>query len=395
MLPGAEQPGRDATPTRVLISAPDVSGDLHAADLARAWRARRADLELFGMGGSALRSAGAEILVDQRELAVAGMVEVLEIVPAALRAARRLVAAARARRAALAVLVDAPDFHLPLARRLRRAGVPVLYYIGPNVTRWRRGRVHKVARRVDRLAVIFPFELPHYAGTGLRVDYVGHPLSEPLRRLRESLDPVAARALLGLEPDARWIALLPGSRRNELRDMLPLQLAAARALHARAPGLRFALGLAPTLDAAEVSAAIESLWPQAPVRLIAGRSRELLRAVEVALAKPGTVTLEAALLCCPLVVSGRAHPLTAALWRRLSRVSTFAMPNLISGAALVPEFLQQDARPEAIADALLPLLEGPARERQLAGFESVRKQLGDDVAAARTAEIADSMIGAR
>ena len=128
------------------------------------------------MGGAALRGAGAEILIDQRELAVAGMVEVLEIVPTALRAARRLVAAVRERRAALAVLVDAPDFHLPLARRLRRAGVPVLYYIGPNVTRWRRGRVHKVARRVDRLAAIFPFEPPHYADTGLRV--VGAPLVE-------------------------------------------------------------------------------------------------------------------------------------------------------------------------------------------------------------------------
>jgi lipid-A-disaccharide synthase len=363
--------------------------------MARAWQARRSDLELFGMGGAALRGAGAEILIDQRELAVAGMVEVLEIVPTALRAARRLVNEARERRAALAVLVDAPDFHLPLARRLRRVGVPVLYYIGPNVTRWRRGRVHKVARRVDRLAAIFPFELPHYAATGLRVDYVGHPLAEPLRRLREGLDPSAARVQLGLEPGAPWVALLPGSRRNELRDMLPLHLAAARALHARRPDVRFALGLAQTLDPADAHAALHAAWPDAPVRVIAGRSRELLLASQAALAKPGTVTLEAALLGCPLVVTGRAHPLTAAIWRRLSRVPTFAMPNLVSGLPLVPEFLQREAQPERIAGALLALLEGPDRERQLSGFEEVRKRLGDDVAAVRAAEIAEAMLAER
>jgi lipid-A-disaccharide synthase len=385
----------EATTLRVLISAPDASGDLHAADLARAWRARGRELELFGVGGAALRAAGTEILVDQRRLAVAGIVEVLEIVPAALRAARQLVRAARERRAALAVLVDAPDFHLPLARRLRRAGVPVLYYIGPNVTRWRRGRVHKVARRVDRLAAIFPFELPHYAATGLRVDYVGHPLSEPLRRLRETLDPAAARAALGLAPASPWVALLPGSRRNELRGMLPLHLGVARALHAQRPELRFALGLAPTLDRADAAAAIEAAWPGAPIEIVAGRSRELLRASDVALTKPGTVTLEAALLGCPLVVTGRAHALTAAVWRRLSRVSTFAMPNLVAGAPLLPEFLQRDAQPQPIAEALLALLSGPARERQLAGFEAVRKRLGDDVAAARTAEIAEEMLAAR
>ena len=166
---------------RVLVSALDASGDLHAADLARALRARRPGLELFGAGGAALRDAGVDVVVDQRELAVAGLVEVLEIVPAALRAARRLCGEARARGATLALLVDSPDFHLPLARRLRRIGVPVLGYIGPNVLGWRRGRVDVVARRFDRLASIFPFEPPLYEGTGLRVDYVGHPLVEPLR----------------------------------------------------------------------------------------------------------------------------------------------------------------------------------------------------------------------
>jgi lipid-A-disaccharide synthase len=390
-MPSRAEPLRgDGPGAQVLVSAPDASGDLHAADLARALRARRPELRLFGAGGDALRGAGAEILVDQRRLAVAGLVEVLEIVPAALRAARRLVREARERRARLAVLVDAPDFHLPLARRLRQADVPVLYYVGPNVTRWRRGRVDKVARRVDRLASIFPFEPPLYARTELAVDYVGHPLVDPLRRLRDRLDRRGAREQLGLVPEGALVALLPGSRRNELRRMLPLYLETARELVRRRPDLRFALGLAPTLDRSEVALALREAG--IPIALVPGRSRELLLAADVALCKPGTVTMEAALLGCPLVVAGRAHPVTAALWRRLMRVRTFAMPNLILGEALVPEFLQQDAEPRHVAPALLALLEGPARARHLSGLEAVQKRLGDDVAAERTAEIADAML---
>lgn len=379
---------------RVLVSALDASGDLHAADLARALRARRPGLELFGAGGAALRDAGLDVVVDQRELAVAGLVEVLEIVPAALRAARRLCGEARARGATLALLVDSPDFHLPLARRLRRIGVPVLGYIGPNVLRWRRGRVDVVARRFDRLASIFPFEPPLYEGTGLRVDFVGHPLVEPLRTLRERHDRASARALLGLRSDGPLLALLPGSRRNEVARMLPLFVQSARALRARRPDLAVAIGLAPSLARAEVEAQLRAQGADALPALVDGRSRELLIAADVALAKPGTVTMEAALLGCPLVVAGVAHPLSAALWRRLSRVDSFAMPNLIAGAPLVREFLQRDARPEPIAQAVAALLDGPERARQQAGFEIVRKRLGDDVAAERAAAIADAMLGA-
>jgi lipid-A-disaccharide synthase len=377
---------------RVLVSALDASGDLHAADLARALRARRPELELFGAGGAALRNAGMDVVVDQRELAVAGLVEVLEIVPAALRAARRLCGEARARGATLALLVDSPDFHLPLARRLRRIGVPVLGYIGPNVLRWRRGRVDVVARRFDRLASIFPFEPPLYEGTGLRVDYVGHPLVEPLRSLRERHDRASARALLGLRSDGPLLALLPGSRRNEVARMLPLFVQSARALRARRPDLAVAVGLAPSLARTEVEAQLRAQGAGPLPALVDGRSRELLIAADVALAKPGTVTMEAALLGCPLVVAGVAHPLSAALWRRLSRVDSFAMPNLIADAPLVPEFLQRDARPEPIADALAARLEAPERARQQAGFEIVRKRLGDDVAAERAAAIADAML---
>ena len=183
---------------RVLVSAIDASADLHAAEWVTALRQRRPDVRFFGAGGVAMEKAGVEIVVSQRELAVAGVVEVLEILPRVLRAWRRLERLARRQRPDLVVLVDAPDFHLPLARRLRRHGAPLLYYIGPNVLRWRRGRTRRLASRADRLASIFPFEAELYRGTSLPVDYVGHPLVEPLRDFASRWDRALARDALEL-----------------------------------------------------------------------------------------------------------------------------------------------------------------------------------------------------
>jgi lipid-A-disaccharide synthase len=388
--PDPAGPGGAGT-TPILISALDASADHHAADLLAALGERRPHLWAFGAGGALLEKAGVEIRVPQRELAVAGLVEVLEIVPKVLRAWRQLERLARERRPRLAILVDAPDFHLPLARRLKRAGVPVLAYIGPNVMRWRRRRVRTVARRVDRLAIIFPYEREFYADTPLSVEYVGHPLVAPLRRFASAWDRTRARAALGLDASAPTVALAPGSRGNELRHMLPLQLAAARRLHQQQPSVRFVLCVAPTVPRAPIVQALEQ-QPGLPVELVESRSLEALVAADAVLAKPGTITLEAALLGCPVVVAGRAHPLTAALLRRLVHEPSFALPNVIAGAPIVPEFLQEAAQPQALADALASLLDGPARQRQLAGFAKVRERLGNRVAAQRTAEIADEML---
>jgi lipid-A-disaccharide synthase len=372
--------------TEVLVSAGDASGDAHAAELFAALRALRPELRGFGLGGARLAEAGLEILVPLANVAVGGFVEVLGAVPRVLGAWRTLERAARDRRPALAILVDAPDLHVPLAKRLRRAGVPILYYVAPQVWAWRTGRIAKLARRVDRMAVIFPFEVDVFAGSGLAVDFVGHPLVDPLRAVREKVDRAAARARLGVPGDAPLVLLLPGSRHNELRYGLPLFLAAAERLRAQRPDAHFALALAPTIrrDAVDVG--------DLPVRVVENATREAMVAADVALVKPGTASLELALLGCPHVSAGRANFLTAALARRLVRLPSWTLPNLIAGAAVVPEFLQEHADPERIAAALAALLGGPARELQVRRLAEVSRRLGEGGAAPRAAAIAAGMI---
>jgi lipid-A-disaccharide synthase len=294
----------------------------------------------------------------------------------------------------LAVLVDSSGFNLPFARRARRAGVPTLYYVSPQVWAWRSGRIRKIARRVDRMAVIFPFEAAVYAGTGVPVEFVGHPLVERLgdgagARARE-----VARARLGLPAAAKVVALLPGSRRSELRYCLGVHLEAARIAHARDPACHFILPVAPSIERAAIEAALRRARLPSALRLdlLEGGSRGALSACDVALCKPGTATLEAAVLGRPCVVAGRGHPLSAAIVRRLVKVDFWAMPNLIAGEAIVPEFLQERADPRAIAEAVLALFDGPPRAAQLAALAAVRAALGPVGAARRVAAIAEEMI---
>jgi lipid-A-disaccharide synthase len=276
---------------------------------------------------------------------------------------------------------------------VRRLGIPTLYYVAPQIWGWRVGRLRKIARRVSQLAVIFPFEPDFYAGSGVPAEYVGHPLVERIETSRQ-LDRRAAREALSLPADPPVAALLPGSRRGELRRVLPLQLAVARVLHARDPRLVFVLPRATTLDEESVAEAVrEAQLPSLlSLTVVDGRAHVVLRAADVALCKPGTSTLEAALLGCPLVVAGRSSWLTGRILRRLVRVESLAMPNLIAGKPIVPELYQEDADPERIADALELLLRGPERERQLEALRVVRESLSRGGAARRAAEIASGMI---
>jgi lipid-A-disaccharide synthase len=385
--------------TAVFLSAGDASGELHAASFVEALRARLPDARFAGLGGAAMEKAGVELVVQQRELAIAGLVEVFASTRRIIRCWRQLGAALERMRPDLAVLVDSPDFNLPFARRVRRLGIPILYYISPQVWAWRRYRVRKIARRADRLAVIFPFEPGVYAGSGLRVDFVGHPLVERLGASCARFPQGQSRQALGLDAGAPVVALLPGSRRNELRHGLRLQLAVARAVHERRPAVRFVIALAPSIHRGDVEAVLAraGLPEDLRIDLVEGRTYEVVRSADVALAKPGTVTVEVALLGCPLVVAARANRLSAAIARRVVNLPSFTMPNLIAGAPIVPEFLQEQARPERIAQALLELLEGPCKEVQLARFAEVRAKLGRGGAAERAAAIAEEMLdeGAR
>jgi lipid-A-disaccharide synthase len=371
-----------------------VSGDRNAAALVAALRRRAPELRFIGSGGAEVEKAGVELVIDQRDFSVGGFLPVLGSAARLLLALRRLGQALDATRPALVVLVDYGGFNLRFARRARRRGIPILYYVSPQVWAWRRYRLRQLVDRIDRLAAIFPFEPEVYAGTGLRVDYVGHPLVEPLRRFAAGCDRDAARAALGLDADARRVVLLPGSRGYELDNILPLHLETAARLHARDPRIHFALALASADARPRVEAVLKRAGLPASLRIdrVEGRTREAIRASDVAVAAPGTVTLEVALLGCPLVVAGRANPLEAAIARRLLRIPALAMPNLIAGQPIVPEFLQEQARPERVADAVETLLEGPCRDMQLARLAEMRTRLGADDAPERAAEIAEEML---
>ncbi|MBW2242673.1 MAG: lipid-A-disaccharide synthase [Deltaproteobacteria bacterium] len=379
--------------SKVFVSAGDASGEQHAAALVETLRRRRPELHFIGLGGPEMEKAGVEIVVHQHEIAVGGLVEVLGDVGRIVSAWRRLRKILKAR-PDLVVLVDAPDFNIPLARTASKAGIPVLYYVSPQVWAWRTGRIQKIARRVDHMAVIFPFEVEVYSGTGLPVTFVGHPVVDRLRPFLEGRDAESCRSALGLEGEAPCVALLPGSRRNEVRDTLPLQLDVVKAVHARDPRVRFAIGVAPsipreTIDDRVREAALPSLID---LRVFEGRTREVIRAADVALSKPGTVTVEIAVLGTPAVVAARAHPLTAFLMRRLVKVPSFTMPNLIAGETVIPEFLQEEAQPGPIAEALLARIAGPERDAQKRALAGVCERLGRGGAAERTADLVEEMM---
>jgi len=387
--------------TTILVSAGDASGEAHAAGLVEAIRERRPDARFLGMGGIRMAEAGVEIVVDQRELAVGGLFELVTSAGRLRSAWRRMLDRVRREPPDLVVLVDSGGFNLPLARRIRRlAPTPILYYAAPQIWAWRAGRLRKLAARVDRIAVILPFERDYYRARGVEVDYVGHPsldalAAEPSAPIGAGSRRSAARARLGLADADEVLAILPGSRRNELARHLAIQVEAFAGLRARRPGLRGIIGLAPSLERAAAEALLAGLDAslRPGLEIVCGQTESLLDAADVALAKPGTITVELMLRETPMVVIGRVHPWTAWIARRAVDLDWLSMPNLIAGEAIVPELLQAEARPDRIVDAVAPLFEGPERRRQIEGLARARRRLGEPGAARRTSAIVEEMLG--
>jgi lipid-A-disaccharide synthase len=387
--------------TTILVSAGDASGEAHAAGLVEAIREQRPDARFLGMGGVRMAEAGVEIVVDQRELAVGGLFELVTSVRRLRRAWRRMVDCVRRERPDLVVLVDSGGFNLPLARRIRRiAPTPILYYAAPQIWAWRPGRLRKLAARVDRIAVILPFERDYYRARGVEVDYVGHPALDglaagPSAAIGAGSRRSSARERLGLEQADEVLAILPGSRRNELARHLAIQVEAFAHLRTRRPGLRGLIGLAPSLDRGAAVALLAAMDPRLRrgLEIVCGQTDRVMDAADVALAKPGTITVELMLRETPMVVIGRVHPWTAWIARRAVGLDWLSMPNLIAGEAVVPELLQAEARPDRIADALAPLFEGPERLRQIEGLARARRRLGEPGAARRTGVIVEEMLG--
>jgi lipid-A-disaccharide synthase len=378
---------------KVFVCTADTSGDQHAAALVHALRARLRSrgesLEAFGLGGTELVAAGLEPVVKQSELAVAGLVEVLSSAPRVVSAYFALRRALRERKPDIAVLVDSPDLNLPLAAVARRAGLRALYYVAPQVWAWRFGRVRKLKRRVDHVGVIFPFEEPLLRGAQVPATFVGHPLVERMAALRRSAKPDVLARELGADTGRPLLGLLPGSRHNELERNLPMMLESAELARRIVPDLQVWLLLAPAFDARALAV---PEW----IRIVQGRTHEAMLLATALLAAPGTVTVEAALLGVPFVVAHRVNPLSFEIARRISRVPSSCMVNLIAGRGVVSEYLQESARPPVLAAAVARLIRSPERAAALsAALSEVTAKLGGSGASERAAELVLEVAGAR
>jgi lipid-A-disaccharide synthase len=372
---------------RVLLVAGEASGDLHGAELVRALRERDSTLEISAVGGAALKSAGARIVFDVDRIAGMGLTELAGHLTSIWRAYALVKRILREQRPSLLILIDFPDFNMRLAGVAKRLRVPVLYYISPQVWAWRKRRIEQIARSVNRVAVVFPFEAPLYEKAGVKVDFVGHPLLDVARASR-SCEETLKR--LGLDPSKRTIALLPGSRRREVAYHLPVMLEAAEIL-SRKTALQFVLVRASTVGRDALEPALARA--RVAVSVSDGDAYNVLHASDLAWTASGTATLEAALMLCPMIIVYRVTRLTYALARRLVRVDFIGMANIIAGAKIVPELIQGDLTAERmVLESQAILGNRELRERMIARLAEVRARLGSPGAAARTADIALAMM---
>jgi lipid-A-disaccharide synthase len=363
-----------------MISCGEPSGDLYAAALAREVRRLEPSVAITGFGGVRLRAAGASLVGDFTGLSVTGVAAAGRVLPKIYGTYRQLVAEAESARPDVFVPVDFPDFNFVLARALHKRGIPVVYYISPQLWAWRRGRMKTMKRVADRVLVIFPFEEAIYRDAGVPVEWVGHPLFD----VSGTVEPRAGYlAGFGLDPSRPVVALLPGSRRNEVGAILADLVRAALLIRGRVPDAQFIVARAPQLPDALFDPL--STVP-GPAAIAEGQADSVLAAADVALVASGTATVQAALHECPMVVVYRMPALEYRLGKPFVHVDTYAMPNLVAGRRVVPELIQDAFTPEAVAAEALKVLTDPAHAARVrADLRDVRDRLGQPGASARAA----------
>ncbi|MFN2349243.1 MAG: lipid-A-disaccharide synthase [Thioalkalivibrio sp.] len=374
--------------THVMVVAGEASGDLHAANMVRAMRRLRPTLRFSGMGGGALRDAGVDILVDSTRLSVVGLVEVLAHYGDIRRALKTLKTRLEQERPALLVLVDYVEFNLRLARYAKGLGVKVLFYVSPQVWAWRARRVKRIGQAIDAMAVLFPFEEAVYRQHGIPVRYVGNPLVD---EVRASTDCYALRRGFGLNETAPVVGILPGSRRGELGRHLPLIMEAARLLKSRIPKVQFIMPLAPGVDVeGDVNPHLDT---GLGIVQVTGRTYDAMHASDALMIASGTATLEAGLLRVPMAILYRVSPITYAILKRLILIRDIGLANIVAGERVVPEFVQNDATPEAIAgeiERLLTDIDYARHMRERLGI--IREKLGEGGGSENVARMAMELI---
>jgi len=368
--------------SRLFLVAGEASGDLHGSLLARALKDIEPEIELAGVGGAAMEAAGVDLVYRSEEMAVTGLWEVLRHLPRLARLLKRLDSWLREYRPDALIAIDYPDFNIRLAARAKGAGVPVVYYISPQVWAWRQGRIAQLAKWVRRMIVIFPFEEEIYRSRSVPVTYVGHPLVD---RTCPSRSKAEVRRSLGLQVEEHLIVLLPGSRSSEVERILPVLLDTRERLLGR-KDLRWVIAMAPGLEARSKKR-LGRLRVNSDIVVRSGETIDLLFAADLAITASGTATLEAALLGTPMIVVYRLHPLTWHLARRLVRVDHVAMANILAGERVVPEFLQSRVRPDLLADEVVRWIDDPSlRDRTGQRLLEAAASLGEGGASRRAAE---------
>jgi lipid-A-disaccharide synthase len=374
--------------TRAMIIAGEVSGDMHASALVRAAQQQRPDIEWFGIGGPLMREAGVETLHDVSEMAVIGLAEVIKRYRFFKRVFDEMLALADERKPDVVVLVDYPGFNLRLAAKLHERGIKTVYYICPQVWAWHRERIPKMARIVDHLITIFPFEAQHFAGTDLKVTFAGHPLVDEARRARTL--PAVTLPWKG----QRRIALLPGSRAQEIERLLPVMWEAAARLEQLNPDVSFIVATPGETEIPLIGRTISGIVGPSNWDIVSNQTREVLRQADAAIVASGTATIETALMRCPMVVVYKVNPITYLLGKLLIKIKHIGMVNIVAGREVCPELIQSAATARAISESIQPLIEDtPDRSQMLAGLDEVGQAMGKGGAAEHAAKIVIEELG--
>ena len=367
---------------KILISAGEASGDIHAAAVTAALKQIDSSVEVFGMGGDALRAAGGEVLFDIKDHGVMGFVEVIKKLPDLFKLRSDFARVMDERQPDCLVVVDYPGFNMKLAKVAHDKGIPVVSYIAPSAWAWNKGRAKNVAKIVDKVACIFPFEYDVYKEAGAPVEFVGHPLLDIVKPAWERTE---AEAWVGKQPGHPLVLLMPGSRLMEIEKMLPNLLAGAKLLKKQLPEVQFAMPRAGTIPLELLQSKIKASGLE--IKITEGHNYDLFSVADLALATSGTVTLEAALCGLPSVIVYRTSALNAFIARRVINIPNIGLPNIVAGRQILPELLQEDFTPANVANTAVELL-APERRPQLeANLAYMKARLGEPGAVNRVAQL--------
>jgi lipid-A-disaccharide synthase len=372
----------------IMIVAGEASGDMHGANLVREMLKVDPALNFYGIGGNKLREEGVKLLANASDMAVVGLTEVISKLGSILKIMGMMKRSLDERRPDLVILIDYPDFNIPLAKAAKKRGIKVFYYISPQVWAWRKSRIGQIKRTVDKMAVILPFEVETYRQEGFEVNYVGHPL---LDMVKLNYSKQESRKIFGLDKDKITIGILPGSRPSEVGKLMPELLGAAQILEQEMPDIQFVLPLADTIEEIIITEIISRF--NVKVKVISGHTYDVISCADLALVASGTATLETALLGVPMIIVYKISLFSYFIGRLIVDVKNIGLVNIIAGKTIVPELIQGDASGGRIAiEALSILKNGDRRQEMIKELAAIRARLGEPGAARRAAQIASDMI---